>query len=96
MRKEQKYRLHFENTDDEVFFTLLVSEKNDCLVDKFGNAEILSKLRDRCTENEKKYLRICLNHDLSITEIAKCLKVSRKTVYNYRSKILIKYENLSD
>ena len=53
-------------------------------------AELVLKLWNTCTPNEQRFLALRLETELSLTEIAKILAVSRKTVYKYRWSILHK------
>ena len=52
--------------------------------------ELVLKLWNTCTPNEQKFLALRLETGLSLTEIAKILAVSRKTVYKYKWSILHK------
>lgn len=56
--------------------------------------ELIIKLWDKCTPNEQKFLALSGSSDRSMTEIAKLLAVSRKTVYKYKGSILKKYKSL--
>ena len=53
-------------------------------------AELVLKLWNTCTPNEQRFFSFLLETELSLTEIAKILAVSRKTVYKYRWSILHK------
>lgn len=52
--------------------------------------ELVLKLWNACTPNEQKFLALRLETGLSLTEIAKILVVSRKTVYKYKWSVLHK------
>ncbi|WP_333637269.1 helix-turn-helix domain-containing protein, partial [Ligilactobacillus animalis] len=52
--------------------------------------ELVLELWNTCTPNEQKFLALRLETGLSLTEIAKILAVSRKTVYKYKWSILHK------
>lgn len=55
-------------------------------VDELIAKESLQKLLDNCKPKEKEFLKLCLNSDLNLVQIAKKMKVSRTTLYGYRKR----------
>lgn len=56
--------------------------------------ELLDMLVSSSTEKEYKFLYLILYTNLSVSETAKLLAVSRKTVYKYKKSILLKFKAL--
>lgn len=70
--------------------------KEELKFDDFVVHELLEMLVSSCTEKDYKILSLILYTDLSVTEEAKLLAVSRKTVYKYKKSILFKFKALYD
>ena len=87
IRKDINYTDHLQTgEEDDLIADIPDTRQEDLLEIK----DILEKLKDVLTDNEKIYLEEVYINDASITEISRKYKVSRQTVYKWRDKVALK------
>lgn len=87
IRKEITYSDRLSKEDQDTFFYEIPDAPQEDLLEV---KDILSKLSQVLTEQEKIFLEEAYVNELSVTEISRKYNVSRQTVYNWRDKVALK------
>lgn len=87
MRTKQRECGLPENADE---LWIVANCQNDDVIIR----DLLERLWNLCTPKERKFLELQLYSNLNLVKTAKMLEISRKTVYNYKRRILRKLDSL--